>query len=80
MSKIFFRLFNGKELTVKDGVQTEKDISLNKYILTIQKLNPSIHAGLVTIKATNVVGTAIHEFKLNILGLYNYYSKYSESS
>ncbi len=63
-----FRSINGKELNQKDGVQIEKDVNLNKYSLNIPKLNPSLHAGTVTIKATNVVGTVTHDVNINILG------------
>lgn len=60
------RLINGKELTAKDGVQIEKDVNNNKYVLTIPKANPAVHAGVVTIKATNSIGTVQHELNLNI--------------
>lgn len=63
-----FRLVNGKELTNKDGVQIEKDLANNKYSLTIPKANPSIHAGTITIKATNTIGSVSHDLILNILG------------
>ena len=62
------RLINGKEITVKDGVQLEKDLPNNKFTLVIPKANSSAHAGLITIKATNPIGSAQHEFNLNILG------------
>lgn len=58
---------NGKELTAKDGVQIEKDVNNNKYALTIPKANPTAHSGLVTIKATNAIGSAQHELTLSIL-------------
>lgn len=63
------RSINGKELTTKDGVQIEKDANNNKYSLNIPKLNPSLHAGIVTIKAVNVVGTVTHDININILGI-----------
>lgn len=63
----FKRLINGKELTAKDGVQIEKDVNNNKYVLTIPKANPAVHAGVVTIKASNAIGTVQHELNLNIL-------------
>jgi hypothetical protein len=66
--KNYFRLINGKELTAKDGVQIEKDVNSNKYTLNIPKLNPSLHAGVLTIKATNVIGTVTHDVNINILG------------
>jgi hypothetical protein len=59
---------NGKEFTNKDGVQITKDISINSYSLTIPKLNPSIHDGIVTIKASNPISTIQHEIHLDILG------------
>lgn len=62
---------NGKELTTKDGVQIEKDVNNNKYSLLIPKANPTVHAGLITIKATNNIGTVTHELKLDILGIYD---------
>ena len=64
---LFNRLINGKELTAKDGVQIEKDVNNNKYVLTIPKANPAVHAGVVTIKASNSIGTVQHELSLNIL-------------
>ncbi|MCA9334474.1 immunoglobulin domain-containing protein, partial [Candidatus Saccharibacteria bacterium] len=60
-------LINGKELTVKDGVQIEKDVNNNKYTLTIPKANPAVHSGTITIKATNPIGSVQHELKLDIL-------------
>jgi hypothetical protein len=61
-------LINGKELTTKDGVQIEKDVANNKYTLTIPKANPAVHAGVITIKASNPIGTITHDLNLNILG------------
>lgn len=60
-------------MTNKDGVQIEKDVNNNKYSLIIPKANPSVHAGVLIIKATNTIGTATHELSLNILGkcIYN---------
>lgn len=55
-------------MTNKDGVQIEKDINNNKYALIIPKANPSTHSGILTIKATNPIGTITHELSLNILG------------
>jgi hypothetical protein len=57
-------------LTTKDGVQIEKDVNNNRYSLTIPKVNPSIHAGMLTIKATNPICSVTHEISLNILGIY----------
>lgn len=62
------RLINGKELTTKDGVQIEKDVNSNKYTLVIPKANPTVHAGLITIKAANNIAVVTHEITLNILG------------
>jgi len=62
-------LINGKELTTKDGVQIEKDVNSNKYALAIPKANPAVHAGQITIKASNNIGTATHELTLSILGM-----------
>ena len=59
---------NGRDLTVKDGVQIEKDIPNNKYSLTIPKTNPTLHSGIISIKATNAIGTSQHDISLNILG------------
>lgn len=58
---------NGKELSSKD-VQVTKDLSTDTYSLTIPKVNPSVHSGTITIKASNVVGSVEHEILLNILG------------
>lgn len=62
-------LMNGKEFTPKDGVQIEKDVNNNKYTLTIPKANPSVHCGVLTIKASNPIGTIQHELNINILDL-----------
>lgn len=64
----FFRIINGKEFTQKDGIQIEKDITNNRYSLVIPKLNPSLHAGTITIKALNIVGVVTHDVSINILG------------
>lgn len=61
-------LINGRELTTKDGVQIEKDVNNNRYALLIPKANPAVHAGQVTIKASNNIGTSTHELTLSILG------------
>lgn len=68
-----FRIINGKELSTKDGVQIEKDVNNNKYSLIIPKLNPTLHAGTVTIKATNVVGIVTHDVNINIFGNFIFY-------
>lgn len=41
----------------------------NKYSLVIPKLNSSSHSGVLTIKATNPIGTAQHEMNINVLDL-----------
>ena len=64
------RLLNGKELTNKDGVQIEKDVNNNKYTLTIPKVNPAVHSGVIVIKASNIINTIQHEINLNVLGNY----------
>lgn len=56
-------------MTNKDGVQIEKDVNNNKYTLTIPKVNPLIHSGVITIKASNLINTIQHEINLNILGI-----------
>lgn len=62
------RLLNGKELTAKDGVQFEKDLATQRYALVIPKLNPAVHAGKISIKATNSVGSFHHELDVIIFG------------
>lgn len=62
-------ILNGKEISAKDN-QIVKDIATDTYSLTIPKINPSLHAGRIVIKASNVVGTVQHEVKLDILGFY----------
>ncbi len=61
-------MLNGKELTVKDGVKFEKDVSSNTHVLIIPKLNPAVHAGKISIKATNSVGTIQHDLDVNVYG------------
>lgn len=63
-------LINGKELTTKDGVQIEKDVNNNKYALVIPKLNSTTHSGVLTIKASNTIGTAQHEMIISVLGMF----------
>ena len=57
-------------MTNKDGVQIEKDVNNNKYTLLIPKVNPMIHAGTITIKASNIVNAIQHDINLNVLGKY----------
>ena len=61
-------ILNNKEVNSKDGVQIIKDVASDTYSLTIPKINPSVHAGTIIIKATNVVGTIQHEIRLDVLG------------
>ena len=63
-------MLNGKELTNKDGVQIEKDLNNNKYTLTIPKVNPLVHTGVILIKASNIISSIQHEINLNVLGNY----------
>ena len=63
-------MLNGKELTNKDGVQIEKDLNNNKYTLTIPKVNPLVHTGVILIKASNIISSIQHEINLNVLGKY----------
>lgn len=60
---------NGKELTVKDGVQIEKDVNNNRYSLVIPKINSTLHSGLLSIKATNPINTVTHEINIQVLGI-----------
>lgn len=61
-------LINGKETSSKDAVQIEKDVNLNKYTLIIPKANPSLHSGIITIRAQNLIGSVQREISLNIQG------------
>ncbi len=69
-------MINGKEVSNKDGVQIEKDVNNNRYCLIIPKVNPSIHAGTVTIKASNSIGSAQHDILLNVYGTNKLYLEY----
>jgi hypothetical protein len=62
-------------VTNKDGVQIEKDVNANKYSMTISKVNSSIHSGVVTIKATNPLGSVIHDCNLSVLDSPKFISK-----
>ena len=57
-------------MTTKDGVQFEKDLVNNKYGLIIPKVNPSVHSGLLIVKATNLIGSVDHQITFNVLGFY----------
>jgi hypothetical protein len=61
-------MINGKEVSNKDGVQIEKDVDNNRYTLNIPKANSSIHAGEVTVKASNSFGFIQNETILKIYG------------
>jgi hypothetical protein len=58
--------FNEKELTVKDGVRVEKDVSKDKYTLVIPKVNQN-HLGKYTVKAINEFGSDEKSCDLNVL-------------
>ena len=60
--------FNGKELTIKDGVKIEKDAAKDKYSLVIPKLADK-NVGTYTVKAINEFGSAERQCKLDILDL-----------
>jgi hypothetical protein len=62
-------------VTNKDGVQIEKDVNANKYSMTIPKVNSSIHSGVVTIKATNPLGSVTHDCNLSVLDSPKFISK-----
>jgi len=68
-------LINNKEVTNKDGVQIEKDVNSNKYSMTIPKVNSTIHSGVVTIKATNPLGSTTHDVHLSVLDAPKFVSK-----
>jgi hypothetical protein len=61
-------MINGKEVSNKDCVQIEKDVDNNRYCLNISKANSSIHAGEVTVKASNTFGSIQQETILKIFG------------
>jgi hypothetical protein len=60
--------FNEKELTVKDGVRIEKDISKDKYSLVIPKTTDK-NVGTYTVKAVNEFGSEERKCSLEILDL-----------
>lgn len=49
-------ILNDKELTTKDGVRIEKDVSKDKYTLIIPKVS-AVHIGKLTVKANNEYGS-----------------------
>lgn len=57
-------LFNGKELTSRDGVRVEKDVNKDKYTLVIPKVTTF---GTVTVKATNEFGSIEKTCQLDVL-------------
>jgi hypothetical protein len=60
--------FNGKELTLKDGVKIEKDVANDKYSLVIPKIADK-NVGSYTVKAVNEFGSEERQCKLDILDL-----------
>lgn len=59
-------LFNGKEITSRDGMRMEKDATKDKYTLIIPKVTPA-HIGTVTVKAVNEFGAAEKSCQLDVL-------------
>ena len=59
-------LFNGKELTNRDGVRMEKDLGKDKYTLIYPKVSP-INIGTISVKATNEFGTVEKNCELDVL-------------
>ena len=59
-------LFNGKEITSRDGVRLEKDVAKDKYTLVIPKVTPA-HVGSVTVKAANEFGSIEKSCQLEVL-------------
>ena len=57
-------LFNGKELTTRDGARIEKDATKDKYLLVIPKVTI---VGSVTVKATNDFGAVEQTVQLDVL-------------
>ena len=60
--------FNEKELTLKDGVRIEKDVSKDKYSLVIPKCADK-NVGTFTVKAINEFGSDEKQCKLDLLDL-----------
>jgi hypothetical protein len=58
--------FNDRELTTKDGIRLEKDISKDKYTLVIPKVNQN-HLGKYTVKAINDFGSDERSCQLDVL-------------
>lgn len=59
-------LFNGKELTARDGVRIEKDLNKDTYSLVIPKVALT-HVGTITAKATNEFGASERSCQLDVL-------------
>jgi hypothetical protein len=66
---------NAKEILSRDGFKIERDTNNNRYVLKIAKINPSIHSGILTIKAKNTVGITQKQVILNIVGKLKFNSK-----
>jgi len=60
--------FNDRELTVKDGVRIEKDLSKDKYSLVIPKTSDK-NLGVYTVKAINEFGSSEKKCTLELLEL-----------
>ena len=59
-------LFNGKELTARDGVRMEKDLPKDKYSLIFPKVSAA-NIGIITVKATNEFGSVEKNCELDVL-------------
>ena len=59
-------LFNGKELTNRDGVRMEKDLPKDKYSLIFPKV-AAVNIGTITVKANNEFGSAEKNCELDVL-------------
>jgi uncharacterized metal-binding protein len=59
-------LFNGKELTARDGVRMEKDLSKDKYSLIFPKVGAA-NIGTITVKAANEFGSVEKNCELDVL-------------
>ncbi len=59
-------LFNGKELSNRDGVRMEKDLPKDKYTLVFPKVSAA-NIGTITAKASNEFGTIEKNCELDVL-------------
>lgn len=59
-------LFNGKELSNRDGVRMEKDLPKDKYTLVFPKVTTA-NIGTITVKASNEFGTTEKNCELDVL-------------